>query len=124
MQVTALYAGLCGILLLLLSARVVRLRLRHRVGIGVGQQPELERAVRVQGNFTEYVPLVLLLLALLEYRGGPAWALHAAGAGLLVGRLLHATGLSASSGTSWPRAAGVLLTWTALLGLSIANVVR
>lgn len=42
-------------------------------------------------NFTEYVPLTLVMLALLEARGGvPAWLLHGLGATFLVGRSLHA----------------------------------
>jgi len=43
------------------------------------------------------VPFTLLLLALFETGGGPAWAVHVAGAGLLVARGLHALGLTRSS---------------------------
>jgi drug/metabolite transporter (DMT)-like permease len=62
--VTALYAGLLGLLVLILSYRVSRLRLTYRVGTGDGGHDDLGRAIRVQGNAMEYVPLGLVLLLL------------------------------------------------------------
>ncbi|MBX3453536.1 MAPEG family protein [Ferrovibrio sp.] len=110
-----LYAALCGLLLLVLSVRVVLLRNKYKVGIGDGGHGELNRAVRVQANFVEYVPLTLLLLALLELAGAPALALHGLGAALVLSRLAHAIGYSQSAGASAGRAAGVLLTFLVLL---------
>lgn len=124
LTVTALYASLCAVLLIALSIRVVRLRFRHQVGLGTGRQPELQQAVRAQANFTEYVPLTLLLLALFEAGGGPAWGLHLAGGALLLGRLIHPVGLARTSGTSRERQVGMLLTWGAMAGLALANLGR
>lgn len=89
---TALYASLLAILYVVLSYRVAQRRMRFQVGLGTGQNTELERAVRIHGNFAEYVPLALLLLAFFEAGGGAVWAVHAAGAGLLIARVLHAMG--------------------------------
>jgi len=122
MMITAGYAGLCGLLLIVLSYRVVRLRRRLKVGIGTGGQEELARAIRVQGNFTEYVPLILVLLALAEIQGLTGWAMHLAGAALVFGRVLHAWGLGQSAGRSPGRFVGTSLTWLVLFALSLVNL--
>lgn len=111
-----LYAALLALVLLALSYNVVRLRRRHQVGIGTGGNEELARAVRAQANFCEYVPLALVLLALVEFSArAPAWSLHLLGASLVVGRVLHGIGLNRSSGASKNRVLGTLLTWLVLL---------
>jgi len=113
--IVLIYAGALALLLVALSLNVVRLRWKHRVGIGTGNVEPLECAIRAQANFAEYVPLALIVLALLESSGFAGWAMHALGAGLLLGRLLHAVGLSGSSGPSRARQAGTLLTWLVLV---------
>ena len=115
-SITLLYAGLSGLLLLVLSFQVVGLRRKHRIGLGSGAEPELERAVRVHANFCEYVPLALLLLLLLELNAVlPGLVLHGLGGMLVVGRILHAMGLRRSAGVSRGRFLGTLLTWLMLL---------
>lgn len=116
--VTTAFAGLFGLLLLALSALVVRARWRYKTGLGVGTEDGMQRAVRVQGNFTEYLPLTLVLLLLAELAGTAEVWLCAAGSLLLLGRLLHAWGLSQSSSRSFGRYWGTLATWLVLLGLS------
>ncbi|MCW0234369.1 MAG: MAPEG family protein [Ferrovibrio sp.] len=112
--VTPLYAALCGLLLLVLALAVVRLRQRHRVNTGDGGHADLARAMRVQANFVEYVPLTLLLLFMLEMSRQPVWALHLLGAGLFVGRVLHAWGYLGSPGLSFGRMVGIVLTLSVL----------
>ena len=46
-----------------LSARVIRGRGQHRVGLGSGGIDDMERSIRAHGNFAEYVPLTMLLIA-------------------------------------------------------------
>ncbi|MEX2498390.1 MAG: MAPEG family protein [Wenzhouxiangellaceae bacterium] len=123
-SVVLLYSSLLALLLIALSYNVVRLRQQHQVGIGSGSIQALERAVRAHANFCEYVPMVLLLLALIEFGGNvPAWALHVLGLLLLAGRVAHAFGLSRSAGTSRARVIGTVLTWMVLLiaaGMGVA----
>lgn len=115
-SVVLLYTALLALLLLVLSFNVVRLRRRHQVGIGTGSVQALERAVRAHGNFCEYVPLAIVLLALIEFGGNvPVWSLHLLGLLLLGGRVAHAFGLSRSAGASRARVVGTMLTWTVLL---------
>jgi uncharacterized membrane protein YecN with MAPEG domain len=117
--ITALYAGLIGILLLVTAARISRLRGSLKIGVGDGGNPELLRAIRVHGNLVEWALPVLLLLLIAELNRAPALFLHACGAALVVGRILHAVGFSRSPGESVGRFAGTLATWLVLLVLSV-----
>lgn len=117
--VTPLYAALCGILLVMLSLRVIRYRRSHRVSIGDGGHDDLARAIRAQANFVEYMPLSLLLLFMLELsRQPPFWALHLLGASLFLGRVLHAWGIL-TPGPHFGRAAGIGLTLVPLLVIAV-----
>lgn len=123
MQVTPLYLALSLVLLLVLSNRVIYLRRTLQVGIGDGGQKPLVRAIRAHGNFVEYVPLSLLSLLVLEGLGAPAWELHALGGSLIVGRALHAYGLSTHAGTSFGRFWGLALNFVMLL-VCLVELVR
>lgn len=122
---TMLYAGLLGLVLLVLSLRVVRLRRSLKVGIGSGGHEALDRAMRAQGNFAEYVPLALLMLLLVESATAASpWIAHGLGITLLLGRLLHGfTGLNRNSGYSFGRFYGTLLTWLMMLVTALTLVV-
>jgi uncharacterized protein len=116
--VTMLYAALCGVLLVALALNVVRLRLGRKIPLGMGEGAALEQPVRVHGNFTEYAPTFLVLLLLAELGGASTWFLHLAGAAFLIGRLLHAYGLSTVRARSFGRFYGSAISWTAILVLS------
>lgn len=115
LPVTSLYAGIGALLLIALACRIPPLRRRHKVGINSGGQEDIALAVRAHGNAVENLPLGLILLALLEIQGiGIAW-LYLLGGVLILGRLLHAWGLSLSAGISFGRFWGMGLTWLSLL---------
>ena len=122
LHITAVYVSLVGLLLIFLSSRVVRWRRELSVGLGDGGEESLLRAQRAQANFIEYVPIALLLLAVAESQGLTGWLLHTSGVILVLARLLHAWGLSKSSGRSFGRFWGTLLTWAVILALSLANI--
>jgi hypothetical protein len=113
--ITALYAGILGFLGLVLASRVVQNRRRHQIGIGDAGNEDMQRAMRVFGNFTEYVPMILLLIGFGEMLGAHKWLTHGLGAGLVAARVSHAVGLSQSSGITIGRSLGVVLTWLTLL---------
>ncbi len=121
--ITALYGSLCGILVVVLAAQVVRQRRKFKIGIGSGDERSLERAIRVHSNAMEYIPIALLLLALFEANQGNRYLAHSMGMLLVIGRVLHAQGLGASHGTSFGRFWGTLFTWVAIMVLSVANLV-
>lgn len=116
----ALWAGLHIILLLVLSALVVRQRQTHKVALGDEGVPQLAQAIRAFGNATEYIPAGLVGLAVLALVGAPPWAIHVLGLVLFAGRVLHGVGLSMSGGASFPRVIGMMLTWLAYVMLGVA----
>ena len=116
---SVLYTALLGLLLIALSVNVVLARRRYRVRLGVGTKEGMQQAVRVQANFSEYVPLAVILLILAELSGLPDAAVHAAGILLVTSRVLHAWGLSHSPGRTFGRFYGTAGTWLVITGLSL-----
>ena len=124
MHITLIYGGLLGLLFLLLSFWVVKRRAQFKVMIGEGEAPEMLSAIRAHGNFAEYVPLTLLLMALCELAGVGALWLHLGGGLLLAGRILHAIGIQIPKAPNKPRPFGTLLSWLALGLFSVLALVR
>lgn len=115
LPITSLFAALLTLLYMVLAFRIIRLRWRDKVGIGTGESLDLKAAVRVHGNFAEYVPLALILLGLMELNGAsPLW-LYGLGGLLFVARINHAIGLTKTIGVSPYRSIGVLGTFAMLL---------
>lgn len=122
MQITPLYAALLALFFLYLSFCVIRLRRTVLVGVGDGGDERLQRAIRVHGNFAEYVPFALLLIGMAELNGlGSVWV-HLMGAVLLIGRALHAYGVSNPKEDLRIRIAGMVMTFTVLLVGAIVNL--
>ena len=121
--ITALYAGLLGILMLVLALRVVAVRRATSIGLGDGGNALLFSRIRIHGNAAEYVPLALVLMLILELNGASSWWLHVLGIALVVGRLAHAQGLTLSTGVSPGRLVGNVLTWAVILLAAIGNIV-
>ncbi|SHE74689.1 hypothetical protein SAMN04487965_0562 [Microbulbifer donghaiensis] len=123
--VTALYAGLCAILLIALAARVVQFRWSKNVGMGSGDDRLNQVRVRVHANATEYMPMALLLMLIAELNGLGALWLHILGALFVFGRLLHAFGLTWGKGGYHPgRFFGTAISWTVILVLAVIDIVK
>lgn len=121
--VTPIYAGFLTLLLVALSARVIRHRAVHQISLGDRNNRELRKKMRVQANFVEYAPLGLLLMLLAELQDLPDMTLHALGAMLLLGRLAHAAGMGATPQRIPLRAAGMGLTVGMLVLAALGNLV-
>jgi uncharacterized membrane protein YecN with MAPEG domain len=120
--ITALYAGILGLLITALAINVTVHRAKLKVDIGDGGNAQMLRMIRVHANAVEYVPLGLLLLGLYELDQGWPAVLHAAGIALIVGRVLHVAGLWNTAGLSFGRGAGVTLTWITIAALAVLNL--
>ncbi len=112
--VTLLYAGLLGLLSVLLANQVLYVRLRS------GREPSWrgDATQRVQANFVENVPLALVLLYLIEAGGASSTAVHALGSLLVAFRVLHAWGMSRNPGANYPRLIGAQGTFLLLSVMS------
>lgn len=91
-EITILYAGVLGIMAVALGATAGIMRGKQGIAFGDGGNNELLLRMRRHANFVEYVPLALILIALLEMQAVPAIAIHALGGGLVLGRVLHWVG--------------------------------
>ena len=115
MTITALYASFLTLLFVYLSLRTIRLRRSLCIGLGHEENPTMLRAMRVHGNFAEYVPLALLLIFLVESSGAHQLLVHGLGGTLLSGRLSHAIGVSRNPENFRFRVFGMASTFAVLL---------
>lgn len=114
LAITSSYAAALTVLFLVLSARVIVHRRGKKVSLGDGGDPVLLQKMRAQGNFAEYAPLGVILLAIAEMQGHAAIWLHLTGGLLLAGRLAHGVNFSFGLRKMTLRVGGMLLTLTAL----------
>ncbi|NMG37534.1 glutathione S-transferase [Azoarcus sp. TTM-91] len=124
---TAFYGALLGILFVALSLWVSMARASHRVHHGDGGHDDLQRRIRSQANFAEYVPLTLLLIGMAEVGGiPPAW-INALLLALLLARLAHPFGMTAREGSPRQyalRGLGMLVTWAVILIAAVLLLLR
>jgi uncharacterized membrane protein YecN with MAPEG domain len=120
--VTSLIASVLTFIFIRLSFAVIKLRRKNKVGLGNGGHDDLERAIRAQGNFAEYVPFGIILLACLELNKVPWWLVAIPGVVLIVGRLIHAQGINTPPPNFSKRILGMKLTFNTLIALIVLNV--
>jgi uncharacterized membrane protein YecN with MAPEG domain len=125
--ITAGYLGVLALLYAMLSIRVVRLRGKHQVSLGDGGNAALTSAIRSHAHFAEYVPLIMLMVALLEMAGMPPMRLHLLLGALLLARIIHPLGMSAAPAT-WRfrlfRIGGVGITFLVLVSSALMLLQR
>ena len=90
---TGLYAGILALVALYLGSIPGRMRGKLKISVGDGGYPDMVLAMRRHANFVEWVPLTIVLIAMLEINGAPKMAIHGFGAALVVFRICHAIGL-------------------------------
>ena len=123
LQATAIISSILAIIYLKLTLNIVKLRRSHLVRLGHGNIELLENAIRIHGNFSEYTPFFLILLAIFELNGGYQWLVLLLGFMFVIGRLLHVKGINQHSEHLKKRVLGMLLTFYLILFLAVANVV-
>jgi uncharacterized membrane protein YecN with MAPEG domain len=126
-KLTAYYAGLFAIILVFLSVRVTAGRVKARVHHGHGGVDRLDRIIRAQANFTEYVPLSLIMVGLLEAGGAPEMQVHFLLGPLLLSRLMHPIGMMAPVASAQQyglRGVSAFVTWGVMLAAAALLLVR
>ncbi len=114
-MITGAYAALIAIIFIALSVRVILFRRQNQLGLGDHGNKSLMKRMRAQANCAEYAPFGLLLMALVELQDAAPSALHMIGATLLLGRIVHGYGFSASPPIMLMRQAGMMLTFASYL---------
>ncbi|HEX7877545.1 MAG TPA: MAPEG family protein [Sphingobium sp.] len=118
LPITLTLAAACALINLWLAVRCARIRIAGKTLHGDGGDPLLARRMRAHANFTEYTPIILILIALVELAiGSPFW-LWIVALVYVVARIAHGFGMDFDRPTVW-RASGALLTWALTIGLAI-----
>lgn len=118
--VSAVFAAVLGLLLIVLSILVSRFRLKYKKNMGVTDDRDFEAAVRAHGNLVEYAPLGLIMLAIAELNGVASGLVYWTGMAFVVGRILHAFGMiNGRGGPHIARLTGILLTWVSILAIAV-----
>jgi uncharacterized membrane protein YecN with MAPEG domain len=123
MVATPLYAGLLVFWYIVLSLKVIQHR-QTGIKLGDGGDPLMLRVIRGHANFAEYVPLALIMMAVLEYGHTSIYLLHALGIVLLLGRILHGYALSFTKRWRFGRVWGTVLTYVVLIVEGVLCVVQ
>lgn len=120
--VTSTFASLLAAIYLKLTFNVINLRRKNKVPLGTGGFSDLEKAIRAHGNFSENVPIALILMVALELNGAPWWLVAVFGSTLTIGRVLHALGIYQEPKRFVNRLRGMKFTLMTLMTLIASNL--
>ncbi|MCR9546021.1 MAPEG family protein [Vibrio antiquarius] len=120
-MITALYASILAILIIWLAVQVIKQRRLNQVAYADGGVEALQIARSAQSNATEYIPITLILMALLEFNSAyPTW-IHLTGIIFVIGRIIHARGILKEDLKR--RVRGMQVTFLVILSLVVLNMI-
>ncbi|NOH78219.1 hypothetical protein F0231_00530 [Vibrio sp. RE86] len=119
-MVTALYASILAALMIWLSIEVIKQRRKAQVKYADGGVDALQIARSAHSNAVDYIPITLIMMALLEYNGASLWMVHVCGGLFVFGRILHAKGILADKLKG--RVSGMKLTFLVMAILIVLNI--
>ncbi len=114
-EITTLYIAVLATYAIALGAVVSIHRAKSGISILHGDDIALAEKIRRHANFTENVPLALLVMAAAEAMGLGATWLHGAGLLLLAGRLVHPLGIQHDNPKNVLRGIGSSMTSISML---------
>ncbi|MFH4448828.1 MAPEG family protein [Vibrio alginolyticus] len=120
-MITALYANILAILIIWLAVQVIKQRRLNQIAYADGGVEALQIARSAQSNATEYIPITLILMALLEFNSAyPTW-IHLTGIIFVIGRVIHAKGILKKDLKK--RIRGMQVTFLMILSLVVLNMI-
>ncbi|HHX8262107.1 TPA: MAPEG family protein [Vibrio diabolicus] len=120
-MITALYASILAILIIWLAVQVIKQRRLNQVAYADGGVEALQIARSAQSNATEYIPITLILMVLLEFNSAyPTW-IHLTGIIFVIGRIIHARGILKEDLKR--RVRGMQVTFLVILSLVVLNMI-
>ncbi len=111
--------GIAALINLWLAIRCGQVRTSEKVSIGDGGNEALIRRMRAHSNFSEFTPIVLILIGTIEYAVGTSLWLWAVMSIYMIGRLAHGIGMDGKGPLAGGRSVGILTTFLITLGLGI-----
>ena len=122
-SITALYAGLLGLMSIAIGIAVGRLRGGpDGASIGDGGNHAILVGMRRHANFVEWTPMAVILIALLELNKISPNYIHILGAVLVIARASHAIGMQADGSNGIFRSIGAIGTLLVTLVASIMAI--
>ncbi|MCL2473840.1 MAG: MAPEG family protein [Alphaproteobacteria bacterium] len=112
--VSLLYIGIAGLLLLVLSFNMTKCWVRSIGTDNKKDQVVFKRAEGLLHSFTDYVPIIFLLMISIEANGAPPYIIHVMGITLIIARLMHAFGSNFMTGADAIRFLGAQITYLLL----------
>ncbi|MDA0112445.1 MAPEG family protein [Vibrio sp. 2art] len=120
-MITALYANILAILIIWLAVQVIKQRRLNQIAYADGGVEALQITRSAQSNATEYIPITLVLMALLEFNSAyPTW-IHLTGIIFVIGRVIHAKGILKKDLKK--RIRGMQVTFLVILSLVVLNMI-
>ncbi len=115
LEITAFYTGILALIMVFLAYKTSARRREAKINLGIGDDRIMERRSRAFGNFIEFVPMMILLMAMIELQGHKALFIHMLGVAIIVARLFHALGITGALKAVNGRFLGSLLSYIILL---------
>ncbi|MDG3086522.1 MAPEG family protein [Vibrio hannami] len=119
-MITALYASILAGLMVWLAFQVIKQRRSNKVAYADGDVEALKIARSAHGNSVDYIPITLILMALVEYNGASPWMIHLIGIAFIIGRVLHGKAILSESFKG--RVLGMQITIFTIFGLMALNL--
>ncbi len=124
LSITAIYAAILALIILALGVNVTMHRVKLRISLGDGGNPQMLRMIRLHATAIEYVPIAVVLMAIYEVNGGWHWALHIVGIALVAGRLIQTAGMWTTDVAGAGRKVGQSLTTLSIAALAVLNLAK
>ena len=121
-MITAFYASILGFIYIRLSKNIIRLRRKYNVTLGHKNHSDLEQAIRAHANFSEFVPIGLILLACLEINKIHFAVVMLLGGLFFLGRVIHAKSFLKEKIDQSLRVKGMQFTFWSIGVMSAMNI--
>ena len=122
-MITGFYAGILALLYFKISLEVVKARRKHRVNLGMGRNHEIAEIVSAHGNFSSYVPILLIMTFLLENTNLiPSWGIHIIAATYTAGRFFHFSAFMVKKTNHKIRKPSMYMTLWPMIILAVLNI--
>ncbi|AWN75574.1 MAPEG family protein [Legionella anisa] len=120
--ITTLTSSLLALGYMYLAIQVIKLRRKHKVAFGCKEFTDLEMAIRAHGNFSEYIPLTLILLLCAEANQANWIVLLTLVFFFILGRIVHAYAFLKEKHRLKCRIQGMTITVFVIICLSFLNL--
>ena len=121
--VTALFSSILFFLFYYLAKNVIQIRRKNKITIGFGKNKELEQAIVAHSNFSQYVPLGLIMMACMELNKIHFSIIFIAGICFTYGRIIHAKSFLKKTMDLKQRVQGMKFTFWTMIAMAVLNIV-